>query len=161
MQPSEPLPNQQDQIARDSLQHALALFNRAAEPNLALACGVLALRSLIHAATWHPDLPTVAKDVAPALQAAMRSAAPHIQQMAAGIIPSGHIDYALGCATYLLSASPGDDRANRMDFANMFAAELALLFHQNQIRLRGDPLFIDILDDRWNPTARPVTEWRH
>ncbi|MEW9838003.1 hypothetical protein [Mesorhizobium marinum] len=132
-----------DHIVRDRLIIA-ARFLSATDD-----CGVpvlqrvsIATQNVLEAVyvSGNVDLAAVAPDIARVTATLLSRSAPHVADAADGKILPERIYFLLGAASGLLTNQQDPFIEDRIDYAAMLAAELAMLHHSRSISDRGFPM---------------------
>jgi hypothetical protein len=130
------------QAIRDRVSNAAMCLKLADAPNQrgVLNTVSIAIQNILTAAYSGEKLGEVAPEAAHETARLMNQAVPVVAEAMIGKMAPERVYFLMGAATGLLTAAEDPFRADRIDYAGMLAAELALVHHSRAITARGFPL---------------------
>jgi hypothetical protein len=132
-----------DHLVRDRLAIAARLLSAPAECSVdVLQRASLAVQNILEAVYGSAgiDLAAAVPDAARETAAHLRKSVPLVAEAADGKIPAERIYFLLGAAGGLLTNQDDPYLDDRIDYAALIAAELALVHHSRSISERGFPM---------------------
>ncbi len=131
-----------DHIIRDRLVIAARLLAATEDSVPVLQRVSLATQNILEAAYagGGVDIAAVAPDLSRVTATLLRKSAPDVADAADGKIQLERVYFMLGAASGLLTNQNAPFVQDRIDYAGMLAAELAMLHHSRLIAARGFPM---------------------